>query len=108
MKIEFDPIKRGQTLLHRGLDFADCQRAFEGVTYTFEDIRKGYGETRFITWALMRSRLVVIVWTPRGAVRRIISLRKEALDCAVCNRRRACIDRGRHVARHLAGRRCFH
>ena len=53
MKIEFDPIKRGQTLLHRGLDFADCQRAFEGVTYTFEDIRKGYGETRFITWALM-------------------------------------------------------
>jgi uncharacterized DUF497 family protein len=76
MKIEFDPIKRSQTLLHRSLDFADCQRAFEGVTYTFEDIRKGYGETRFITWALMRSRLVVIVWTPRGAVRRIISLRK--------------------------------
>jgi uncharacterized DUF497 family protein len=46
------------------------------VTYTFEDMRKGYGETRFITWALMDSRLVVIVWTPRGAARRIISLRK--------------------------------
>lgn len=57
MKIEFDAIKRNQTLLHRGLDFADCQHAFEGVTYTFEDMRKGYGETRFITWALMDSRL---------------------------------------------------
>lgn len=41
-----------------------------------EDVRKGHGETRFITWALMDSRLVVIVWTPRGAARRIISLRK--------------------------------
>jgi uncharacterized DUF497 family protein len=76
MKIEFDAIKRNQTLFHRGLDFEDCQHAFEGVTYTFEDMRKGYGETRFITWALMDSRLVVIVWTPRGAARRIISLRK--------------------------------
>jgi uncharacterized DUF497 family protein len=34
MKIEFDPIKRDQTLLHRGLDFSDCQRAFEGVTFS--------------------------------------------------------------------------
>ena len=76
MKIEFDAIKRNQTLFHRGLDFADCQHAFEGVTYTFEDIRKGYVETRFITWALMDSRLVVFAWTPRGAARRIISLRK--------------------------------
>jgi uncharacterized DUF497 family protein len=76
MQIEFDPAKRHETLLHRGLDFADCQQAFAGISYTFEDARKGYGEQRFITWALMHERLVVIVWTPRGEARRIISLRK--------------------------------
>ncbi len=76
MQIEFDPEKRHETLLHRGLDFADCQQAFAGVSYTFEDARKGYGEQRFITLALMHERLVVIVWTPRGEARRIISLRK--------------------------------
>jgi uncharacterized DUF497 family protein len=76
MQIEFDPAKRHETLLHRGLDFADYQQAFAGISYTFEDARKGYGEQRFITWALMHERLVVIVWTPRGEARRIISLRK--------------------------------
>jgi len=76
MQIEFDPAKRHETLLHRGLDFADCQQAFAGVSYTFEDARKGYGEQRFITWARMHERVVVIVWTPQGEARRIISLRK--------------------------------
>jgi len=41
MQIEFDPAKRHETLLHRGLDFADCQQAFASVSYTFEDARKG-------------------------------------------------------------------
>ena len=76
MRIEFDPAKRHETLLYRGLDFANCQQAFDGVSFTFEDARKGYGEHRFITLALMHERLVVIVWTPRGEARRIISLRK--------------------------------
>jgi uncharacterized DUF497 family protein len=76
MQIEFDPAKRLETLFHRGLDFVDCQQAFAGVSYTFEDARKSYGESRFITWALMQERLVVIVWTQREEARRIISLRK--------------------------------
>jgi uncharacterized DUF497 family protein len=76
MQIEFDPAKRLETLFHRGLDFADCQQAFAGFSFTFEDARKGYGEHRFITLALMHERLVVIVWTQRGEARRIISLRK--------------------------------
>ena len=76
MKIEFDTHKRALTLRHRGLDFADCFEAFTGLSYTFEDARKAYGEDRFITLAFLGHRLVVIVWTPRGAARRIISMRK--------------------------------
>ena len=32
--------------------------------------------SRFITVGLLDARLVVLVWTPRGEVRRIISMRK--------------------------------
>ena len=76
MQIEFDPRKRALTLRHRGLDFAECLEAFSGVSFTFEDSRKIYGPDRFITLAFLGHRLVVVVWTPRGAARRIISMRK--------------------------------
>ena len=35
-----------------------------------------YEEDRFITVGWLDARLVVLVWTPRGEVRRIISMRK--------------------------------
>jgi uncharacterized DUF497 family protein len=43
---------------------------------TGQDTRQGYAEDRFISVGLLDARLVVIVWTPRGEVRRIISMRK--------------------------------
>ena len=76
MKIEFDPEKRDKTLLERGLDFDRMSEVFAGVHFTVPDTRKEYGESRFITVGVLNGRLVVSVWTPRGEVRRIISLRK--------------------------------
>ena len=49
---------------------------FEGATLTIEDDRSDYGETRFITVGYLDARMVVLVWTPRNASRRIISMRK--------------------------------
>jgi len=49
---------------------------FEGDTLTIEDDRFDYGEQRFITIGRLAGRIMVIVWTPRGAARRIISMRK--------------------------------
>ena len=40
------------------------------------DLRECYGEQRFVTVGLLDERMVVMVWTPRGEVRRIISMRK--------------------------------
>jgi uncharacterized DUF497 family protein len=40
------------------------------------DVRQEYGESRFITVGWLKERMVVLVWTPRGAARRIISMRK--------------------------------
>ena len=76
MQIEYDPAKRDATLLHRGLDMADCAEVFRGVLVTVEDVRQDYGETRFTTVGFLQNRMVVVIWTRRGPIRRIISLRK--------------------------------
>jgi len=51
-------------------------KVFAGRHLTAEDAREDYGEPRFITVGRLAGRLVVLVWTPRGAARRIISMRK--------------------------------
>ena len=76
MVIEFDPLKRAETLSRRGLDFARAGEVFAGHHFTADDDRHSYGEPRFITVGRLDGRMVVVVWTPRGAARRIISMRK--------------------------------
>lgn len=76
MQIEFDSQKREKTLTERGLDFARAAEVFAGPHFTGQDERIDYAEDRFITVGQLDARLVVVVWTPRGKVRRIISMRK--------------------------------
>ncbi len=76
MDIEFDPIKRDVTLAQRGVDFADAALVFATPHITFRDDRVEYGEDRFITVGHLNGRMVFLAWTPRGAARRIISMRK--------------------------------
>jgi uncharacterized DUF497 family protein len=66
VKITFDPAKREKTLINRGIDFADAVEIFAGPTFDFEDDRNDYGETRIITVGLLRGRMMIVVWTPRG------------------------------------------
>jgi hypothetical protein len=72
----WDEEKRQKTLAERGLDFAEADQAFDGVTVTMEDTRMDYGERRFITVGYLNGRAVVLVWTPRDGGKRIISMRK--------------------------------
>jgi uncharacterized DUF497 family protein len=76
MSISFDPAKRARTLEERGLDFADAAEVFAGITAEAEDTREDYGETRITCFGLLRGCLVQVVYTPRGADRHIISMRK--------------------------------
>lgn len=76
VKIEFDATKRDKTLEERGLDFARAGEVFAGRHFTGQDTRQDYAEDRFITVGLLDARLVVLVWTPRGEARRVISMRK--------------------------------
>ena len=76
IQIAFDPEKRDKTLAERGLDFARAGEVFGGRHFTAEDLREKYTEPRYITVGKLDGRLVVMVWTPRGGARRIISMRK--------------------------------
>jgi uncharacterized DUF497 family protein len=76
MAITYDPAKRDWTLRERGIDFNDAPEVFAGQNYRRRDDRHDYGETRFITVGFLRSRMVVMVWTQRGADRHVISMRK--------------------------------
>ena len=76
MKITRDPAKRAVTIAERGLDFEDAAEVFEGDTLDFPDERRDYGELRMVTVGHLRERMVIIVWTPRGSARHVISMRK--------------------------------
>lgn len=76
MRITFDAFKRDKTLIERRLDFVRAREVFEGLTVTLPDQRQDYGEARFITAGWLDERIVIVVWTPRGLARRIISMRK--------------------------------
>jgi uncharacterized DUF497 family protein len=76
MVITCDPIKRANTLTERGLDFADAQIVFAGVTLELEDTRRDYGEQRIICYGWLLGRMVVVGYTPRGADRHVFSMRK--------------------------------
>jgi uncharacterized DUF497 family protein len=71
VKITFDPAKRDAALEERGLDFAEAGLVFAGRTFSQRDDR----EPRTVTAGYLGNRMVVIVWTPRGDARHIISMR---------------------------------
>ena len=76
MRITFDPDKREKTKSNRGLDFADAAEVFAGRVFEVQDLRKNYCETRVICYGLLRGRMVVVCYTPRGDDRHVFSMRK--------------------------------
>ena len=49
---------------------------FDGPNFEVEDRREDYGETRIICFGMLRDRMVVVGYTPRGADRHVFSMRK--------------------------------
>lgn len=80
MRFTWHEPKRQMTLEKRGLDFADTEQVFAGPTFTFEDDRRDYGETRFVSLGLLRGQVVVIVHTETADEIRIISMREAEKD----------------------------
>ena len=76
IQFEWNEFKRRENLRRHGLDFADAEAIFMGVTVTFEDTRFDYGEQRFVTLGFFVGRVVSIAYTESAGCIRIISFRK--------------------------------
>ena len=76
MKLSWDEVKRHAMLVLRGLDFANAGELFGDLHFSAENLRKDYGERRYISVGHIANRLCVVVWTPRVDKRHTISMRK--------------------------------
>ncbi len=76
MRFEWDENKRLINIRKHGIDFADVPSMFELDTVTVIDDRFEYGETRYQTLGLLKTRIIMVVHTESETVIRIISARK--------------------------------
>ena len=77
MQFEWDEQKNRINIHKHGLDFADAWEIFTMSMFTALDDREDYGEDRWTAIGMIKSRIVVIVYTELDQdTIRIISLRK--------------------------------
>ena len=73
---EWDEAKSQDNLEKRGFDFEYAARIFKGGDLLeYEDRRRHYGERRFVAIGEIEGEILFVVYTWRGASRRIISAR---------------------------------
>jgi len=75
MRYDWDEAKSERNRLERGLSFSVAPILFDGPVRVREDDRQDYGEPRMIAIGQVEAKILVCVYTDRGDVRRIISLR---------------------------------
>lgn len=76
MKILFDPAKDAANQAKHGISLAEARWMDWENALIQRDARRDYGEERRQGYARLAGRLYVAVFTLRGAVMRVISLRK--------------------------------
>ena len=76
MNIEFDPAKAAENLRKHGVSFAHAEQALRDPTGVTVEDPDAEGEPRFVTLGVgALGRTLVVVYTPRGRLTRIISAR---------------------------------
>ena len=76
MKITYDPVKNQRNIDERQLSFDEAINLDWHTAIITPDLRKDYGEPRYITAALLEGRLHILVFTPIVGGIRVISFRK--------------------------------
>lgn len=76
MEIEFDPEKNARNIELRGISFEKAALFEWDSAAIIPDTRMDYGEPRYRAFGLIENRLHALVFTPREATIRVISLRK--------------------------------
>ncbi len=90
MEFEWDPAKSASNVEKHGIDFQDAVRVFTDPRATTANVtRPEFGETRFKAVGIVNDEFMAVIYTDRGAVRRIISARRTRK-----NERRHYLDEG--------------
>lgn len=76
MDFEWDEAKSQKNRRERGFDFDFATRIFAGLIVEDMDDRFNYGEARTKAIGMAGGIVLVVIYTDRGDVRRIISARK--------------------------------
>lgn len=76
MEVEYDADKRDQVLAERGLDMADVGKVFEGFHLTRFDEKHSDNEDRYHSIGMLADDVVIVTWTQRSDLRRIITMWK--------------------------------
>lgn len=75
MEFEWDEAKSQHNFEERGFDFAYAAGIFDNLVLEATDSRRDYGEERIIALGSVGTNILVVVYTDRGDVHRIISAR---------------------------------
>lgn len=78
MRFEWNENKRHSNIRKHGFDFKDAEEIFYSPMLTRLDIRSDYGEERWVSIGMTKSRVAVVVYLEYDGneIVRIISLRK--------------------------------
>lgn len=77
---EWDERKRTANLAKHDVDFEAAKRVFGGPVVEIPDARRDYGEARIGVYGVADGEVLFVIYTWRGACRRIISARKASRD----------------------------
>ena len=75
-EFEWDPEKELRNIAKHKVDFRTASKIWQSLVLETPDNRIDYGEIRFQALGEVDDRLMVVVFTWRGSIRRIISARK--------------------------------
>ncbi|KZD09987.1 BrnT family toxin [Oceanibaculum pacificum] len=76
MEFEWDDAKRYSNIEKHGIDFIAAKDVFLSFTLIVETSYRRLGERRFLAIGPLEGIFVVVVFTERGQVRRLISARR--------------------------------
>jgi len=73
---EWHEPKRQSNLVQHGIDFADAKEIWQGEVLEVPSEQDEHGEQRYMAYGVLEGRIIAVVFTWRGTVRRLISARR--------------------------------
>lgn len=81
MEFDWDPAKAAANKAKHGISFLDATEIFEDPNCLVEPSRvAGHDEERLLAIGRVGSRIVTVIFTDRGELRRLISARRARTD----------------------------